>query len=62
MLNSSKSMDPEATAANKAKRRGAWALWIGVILMFLFVITAWTILIHIARDNPVETIEIQKID
>lgn len=52
-------MDPEAKLQNKALRRGAWALWIGVVLMFLLVITAWTILIKIARDNPVEQIEIR---
>lgn len=52
-------MKPEKTATNKAKRRGAWALWIGVILMFLLVISAWTILIKIAKENPVEQIEIK---
>ena len=40
------------------QRKGAWALWIGVVIMFLLVITAWTILINIAKDNPVENIEI----
>lgn len=42
-------------------RRGAWALWIGVVLMFLLVITAWTILIRIARENPVEHIDIRSV-
>lgn len=36
-----------------------WSLWVPVILAFLFVITAWTVLIKIARENPVETIEIK---
>lgn len=52
-------MAPEETTTSKAKRRGAWALWIGVILMFLLVIGAWVTLINIAMDNPVEQIEIK---
>ena len=54
-------MDPEKTAPNKSTRQGAWALWIGVIIMFLIVICAWVILIKLAKDNPVETIDTQKI-
>ena len=53
-------MEPEPTTANKAKRRGAWALWIGVVLAFLLVITAWTLLIKIANENPVEQIEVER--
>lgn len=52
-------MDPEQANTNKARRRGAWALWLGVILMFLLVISAWVTLIKIAKENPVEQIEIR---
>lgn len=52
-------MAPEQAATNKARRRGAWALWIGVTLMFLLVISAWIMLIKIAQDNPVEPIEVE---
>lgn len=55
-------MDPEPTSRNKAQRRGAWALWIGVALMFLLVISAWVLLIKIARNNPVELIELDRPD
>ena len=41
------------------KKKIAWSLWIPVILAFLLVISAWTVLIKIAKDNPVETIEVQ---
>ena len=41
------------------KKKIAWSLWIPVILAFILVISAWTVLIKIARDNPVETIEVQ---
>jgi hypothetical protein len=37
----------------------AWSLWIPVILAFLLIITAWTVLIKIAREHPVEMIEIK---
>jgi len=53
-------MEPEPTSRNKAQRRGAWALWIGVTLMFLLVISAWVLLIKIAQENPVEQIEIER--
>jgi cell division septal protein FtsQ len=53
-------MEPENQEANKAKRRGVWALWIGVVLAFLLVITAWTILIKIAKENPVEQIKMEQ--
>lgn len=52
-------MAPEKTTTSKARRRGLWALWIGVILMFLLVIGAWITLINIAMKNPVEQIEIK---
>jgi hypothetical protein len=52
-------MPPENPKANKAERRGALALWIGVILMFLLVISAWIVLINIAKNNPVEQIDIE---
>lgn len=52
-------MEAKPTTANKAKRRGAWALWIGVTLAFLLVISAWIMLIKIARENPVEQIKIK---
>lgn len=42
------------------KMKFAWSLWIPVILAFLLVITAWTILIKIAKENPVEHIEIEQ--
>ena len=45
----------------KGKRhRFTWSLWIPVILAFLLVISAWTVLIKIAGENPVETIEIKR--
>ncbi len=53
-------MEPEPTSRNKAQRRGAWILWIGVTLMFLLVISAWVLLIKIAQENPVEQIEIER--
>lgn len=52
-------MNPEQAKTNKTRRRGAWALWIGVILMFLLVIGAWVTLIKIAKENPVEQIEVK---
>jgi len=52
-------MDPETTTANKSNQRGAWVLWISVIIMFLIVISAWTILIKVAKENPVETIDLE---
>lgn len=42
------------------KKKIAWSLWIPVILAFLFVITAWTVLIKVAKENPVEQIEIDE--
>jgi hypothetical protein len=42
------------------RRRFAWSLWIPVMLAFLFVISAWTLLIKLAKENPVETIELKK--
>ncbi|NBB78684.1 MAG: hypothetical protein GVY36_04465 [Verrucomicrobia bacterium] len=42
------------------QRRFAWSLWIPVILAFLLVITAWTVLIKIAGENPVKTIDIKR--
>jgi len=44
---------------NEPKKRFAWSLWIPVILAFVLVIIAWTFLIKIAKENPVETIEIE---
>jgi hypothetical protein len=41
----------------RKRRRFAWSLWIPVILAFLLVISAWTLLIKIAAENPVELIE-----
>ncbi len=43
----------------KPKRKFAWSLWIPVILAFVIVITAWAILIKLARDNPTEVIPVQ---
>jgi cytochrome c-type biogenesis protein CcmH/NrfF len=43
------------------KQKFAWSLWIPVILAFVIVIAAWTFLIKLAKDNPVETIEIEQI-
>jgi hypothetical protein len=45
---------------SKPKQGIAWSLWIPVILAFLLVIAAWTTLISIAKENPVETIEIER--
>lgn len=44
------------------KKPFAWSLWIPVILAFLLVITAWTVLIQLARENPVEMIEVEESD
>lgn len=41
------------------QRKFAWSLWIPVVLAFLLVIAAWTVLIKIAGENPVEPIEIK---
>jgi hypothetical protein len=41
---------------SKQRKRFAWTLWIPVTLAFLLVITAWTLLINIALDNPVEKV------
>lgn len=41
------------------KKPIAWSLWIPVITAFLLVITAWTFLIKLAKENPVETIEVE---
>ncbi|HKK17245.1 MAG TPA: hypothetical protein VJ952_01080 [Opitutales bacterium] len=41
------------------KKKIAWSLWIPVILAFILVIVAWTTLINIAKENPVELIEIE---
>ena len=37
----------------------AWSLWIPVILAFVIVGTAWTVLIKVAKENPVEQINIK---
>lgn len=43
----------------RKRRRLAWSLWIPVILAFLLVISAWTVLIKIAGENPVKSIEMK---
>lgn len=45
---------------SKNKKKIAWSLWIPVTVAFLVVITAWTVLLKIAKENPVEIIEIEK--
>lgn len=45
----------------KKQRKFAWSLWIPVILAFLLVTAAWTVLIKIAKENPVEQIEVPKL-
>lgn len=45
---------------NSEKKKIAWSLWIPVTLAFLLVITAWTVLIKIAKDNPVEPVELDR--
>ncbi|MGZ0657602.1 hypothetical protein ACWPKS_18565 [Coraliomargarita sp. W4R72] len=42
------------------KKKFAWSLWIPVTLAFVIVIIAWTCLIKLAKDNPVEQIEIEQ--
>jgi len=42
------------------KKKFAWSLWIPVTLAFVFVASAWFVLIKIAKENPVETIQIEK--
>lgn len=41
------------------KKKIAWSLWIPVILAFVLVACAWATIIKIARDNPVESVEIE---
>jgi hypothetical protein len=45
--------------SDKEKKPFAWSLWLPVILAFVLVITAWAILIKIAKEHPVETIELE---
>ena len=40
------------------KKKFAWSLWLPVLFAFVFVACAWFFLIKIARDNPVETIQL----
>ncbi len=40
------------------KKKFAWSLWIPVILAFVIVAGAWAVLVKIAKDNPVEKVEI----
>ncbi len=42
------------------QKKFVWSLWIPVILAFILVIAAWTTLIKIAKDNPVEVIEVDR--
>ena len=42
------------------KKSIAWSLWIPVVIAFLFVTCAWTLLIKIARENPVETAQMEE--
>jgi len=44
------------------KKEIAWSLWIPVVLGFLLVIAAWMVLIKIARENPVEQIEVESVE
>lgn len=44
----------------KGKKKIAWSLWVPVILAFLLVIGAWFTLIKVAKENPVEPIQIEK--
>lgn len=44
---------------DEKRRKFNWSLWIPVILAFLLVISAWTVLIKIAGQNPVEMIELK---
>jgi len=45
--------------APNEKKKIAWSLWIPVLLGFVIVACAWFFLIKVARENPVETIEIE---
>ncbi len=38
----------------------AWSLWIPVILVFVVVILAWSILIKIAREHPTEVVPLEQ--
>ncbi|WOO40217.1 hypothetical protein [Rubellicoccus peritrichatus] len=42
----------------KKKRNWRLTLWIPVVLAFVLVIVAWSILINIAANNPTERIPI----
>lgn len=50
------------SAAPEKKKKIAWSLWIPVIIAFLLVTAAWTVIIKLAKENPVETIEIESIE
>lgn len=47
------------SAPQKKKERFAWSLWIPVTLAFLLAIIAWALLIKIAKEHPVERIEVE---
>ena len=44
----------------KQQKKIAWSLWIPVVLAFVLVSIAWTVLTTIAKENPVETIEVSE--
>lgn len=46
--------------AKKKKASNARSLWIWVVLAFVILISAWTVLIIIASKNQPELIEIQE--
>lgn len=45
---------------SSGKKPRALSLWIAVALAFLLLIAAWTALIMIARQNPVERVPPEK--
>ncbi len=48
------------TDKTASRRTIAWPLWLGVLLAFVLLIGAWTLLIYIAVENKPETVEIEQ--
>lgn len=47
--------------AQKEKKNRKLSLWIPVVLAFVLVIVAWSVLINIAANNPTEKVPLEKV-
>ena len=47
-------------SAARKNRRIAWSLWIPVILLFVITTIGWIVMVRIAKENPVEMIEVRQ--